>query len=219
MTVFDVKQDPTALRISIAADFDASASRVWEILEDPRQLERWWGPPTWPATFIRHDFVVDGRSEYFMTGPTGERAYGWWQVTYVEAPRMLEFVDGFSDDAGVPNPEMPIITAVISLKEAPGRTRMTVSATFATLEQMNQVMAMGQIEGMTGAMGQIDAVLAEPSALSLGVPRFDTGEESLGQARKVRFTDRDGFTDTEAQHRRRVLFDDGRLTEDAVVQK
>jgi uncharacterized protein YndB with AHSA1/START domain len=205
MTAFEVKQDPATLHVSIAADFDSPALRVWEILEDPRQLERWWGPPMWPATFTRHDFVVDGRSEYFMTGPTGERAHGWWQVTYIDKPRTLDFLDGFSDGDGIPNPEMPIITAVIDLKESPGRTRMTISATFATLEQMDQVMEMGQIEGMTGAMGQIEAILAEPSSIIAGVPGLYSHEEHLGEARKVRFTDRDGFVDTEAQHRRHAI--------------
>ena len=36
---------------------------------------------------------------------------------------------------------------------------MTVTSRFATLEQMEQLVAMGMVEGMTGAMGQIDDLL------------------------------------------------------------
>ena len=72
MTVISTTKDPTRLTLTIVADFDASPDRVWEVWEDPRQLERWWGPPTYPATFTRHDFVVGGESRYFMTGPTGD---------------------------------------------------------------------------------------------------------------------------------------------------
>ena len=37
---------------------------------------------------------------------------------------------------------------------------MTVTSQFATVEQMEQLVQMGMVEGMTLAMGQIDDVLA-----------------------------------------------------------
>jgi hypothetical protein len=43
-----------------------------------------------------------------MTGPDGDKHHGWWRVHTVDAPRSLEFEDGFADDAGSPNPDMPI---------------------------------------------------------------------------------------------------------------
>ena len=39
---------------TITARFDASIERVWRIWSDPRQLERWWGPPSFPATVTEH---------------------------------------------------------------------------------------------------------------------------------------------------------------------
>ena len=41
---------------------------------------------------------------------------------------------------------------------------MSVSSVFATIEAMEQVLAMGMEEGMTLAMGQIDAILAESAS-------------------------------------------------------
>ena len=38
---------------------------------------------------------------------------------------------------------------------------MTVTSRFASTEQMAQLVAMGMEEGLRGAMGQIDGVLAE----------------------------------------------------------
>ncbi len=55
MTVTDVRKDPHALTMTLTAEFDACAERVWQIWSDPRQLERWWGPPTYPATFVNHE--------------------------------------------------------------------------------------------------------------------------------------------------------------------
>jgi uncharacterized protein YndB with AHSA1/START domain len=51
MTVTAVRKDPHALTMTIDAEFDASPERVWQLWADPLQLERWWGPPTYPATF------------------------------------------------------------------------------------------------------------------------------------------------------------------------
>ena len=51
MTVTAVRKDPDALTMTLTAEFEASPERVWQLWADPRQLERWWGPPTYPATF------------------------------------------------------------------------------------------------------------------------------------------------------------------------
>ena len=40
-----------------------------------------------------------------------------------------------------------------------GGTRMTLTGTYASLDDMEKVLAMGMEEGMRGALGQIDAVL------------------------------------------------------------
>jgi uncharacterized protein YndB with AHSA1/START domain len=161
MTVVSTTPDPQARTLTIVAELAAPPARVWQIWADPRQLERWWGPPTWPATFVEHEVQVGGRSRYYMTGPEGEKAGGWWQFRAVDEPRSLEFEDGFADDSGAPDPSMPTTVAHVALEEIPTGTRMTIRSSFGTVEQMEQLVAMGMAEGMTEAMGQIDAILAE----------------------------------------------------------
>lgn len=48
MTVTSSHKDPDALTMTITAEFDAPVERVWQLWENPRQLERWWGPPSYP---------------------------------------------------------------------------------------------------------------------------------------------------------------------------
>ncbi len=160
MTVVRTTQDPKALTLTLVAEFSAPPTRVWQVWVDPRQLERWWGPPTWPATFEEHDPVVGGGSRYYMTGPEGEKSRGWWRFLSLDEPRSLEFEDGFSDESGVPNANMPTTRAQVEFEETAAGTRMTVTSQFATLEQMEKLVAMGMVEGITQAMGQIDGVLA-----------------------------------------------------------
>lgn len=161
MPVTDVDKDAKALTLTITAELAASVERAWQVWADPRQLERWWGPPTHPATFVEHDLAPGGRMTYFMTSPEGERYHGWWEVLAVEEPWSLEFEDGFADEAGNPNPELPTARARVTLSEVGGgRTRMVVASRFTSAEAMEQLLAMGVVEGMTAAMGQIDDLLA-----------------------------------------------------------
>lgn len=164
MPVISSETDAEALTMTFVAEFDAPVERVWQLWEDPRQLERWWGPPTWPATFDQHDFEVGGRSAYYMTGPDGEKAGGWWEITAVEAPARLEYNDGFADDDGKPVADMGAMHGVVTLEAVEDRTRMTVLTTFTSTEQLEKMLAMGMEEGMREAMGQIDAILAEVTA-------------------------------------------------------
>lgn len=163
MTVISTQKDTEALSMTIVAEFDASVERVWQIWEDPRQLERWWGPPTWPATFDTHEFVPGGKASYYMTGPEGDKARGWWRFTAIEAPNRLEFDDGFADENGDPVAEMGTTHGVVTLEAIGDRTRMTVVSNFESAEQLEKMLAMGMEEGMNEAMGQIDAILADPA--------------------------------------------------------
>jgi uncharacterized protein YndB with AHSA1/START domain len=161
MSVISSTKNLEALSFTLIAEFDAGVERVWQVWEDPRQLERWWGPPNYPATFDRFDFQPGGKADYYMTTPEGEKPRGWWRFTAIQAPNRLEFDDGFADEKGDPVDSMGITHATVTLEDAGGRTRMTILSTFESEEQMEQMVQMGMEEGMREAAGQIDAVLAE----------------------------------------------------------
>jgi uncharacterized protein YndB with AHSA1/START domain len=160
MTVKDVTKDPATLTMVVTAAFDAPVERVWQLWADPRQLERWWGPPTYPATVVDHDLVPGGTVTYFMTGPEGDKHGGWWRVLAVDAPHSLEVQDGFSDDTGSPDPDMPSTIMRVVLSEEGGGTKMVMTSTFPSLEAMEQLTDMGMEEGLRAAMAQMDEVLA-----------------------------------------------------------
>ncbi len=160
MTVVSSTKDTEALTLTFVAEFEAGIEKVWQVWEDPRKLERWWGPPTWPATFERHEFVVGGQSRYYMTGPEGQKAPGWWTITAIDAPRRLEFDDGFAGDDGEPIDPTDVTHAIVTLERIGSGTRMTTVSKFTSTEQLERMLNMGMEEGMRLAMGQIDALLA-----------------------------------------------------------
>jgi uncharacterized protein YndB with AHSA1/START domain len=161
MPVTDVKKDLDSLTMTITAELDATAERVWQLWADPRQLERWWGPPSYPATFTEHDLSPGARVAYYMTSPEGKKFRGWWRIDEVERPHRLTFSDGFGDD-GEPNEEMPGPAGItVTLTESDGRTTMAIASVFADRKDMEQQLEMGMEQGMTEALGQVDAILAE----------------------------------------------------------
>ncbi len=56
MSVTSVDKDFEGLTLTVIADFTAPVEAVWQLWADPRKLERWWGPPTYPATVEVHEF-------------------------------------------------------------------------------------------------------------------------------------------------------------------
>lgn len=159
MSVTSVDTDYDNLTITLIADFDAPIEQVWDLWSDPRKLERWWGPPTHPATFEKHDLTRGGEATYFMTGPEGAM-WGAWRVRTVDPPTLLEFINAFADTNGMPVADMPVITVRVRLTECDGGTRMEMHSMFESREDMERMVNMGTVDGLQQAIGQIDGLLA-----------------------------------------------------------
>lgn len=55
-------------------------------------------------------------------------------------------------------------TIEVRLTAAPDKTTMTITQRFASIADMEKLIAMGQGEGMTLAVGQIDDILIIPTS-------------------------------------------------------
>lgn len=160
MPITSVTSDPQSLTLTVVGDYPVSVERLWEAYSDPRQLERFWGPETWPAKFTRHDFVVGGLAHYTMTGPDGAQSSGWWRFLAIERPQLIEVEDGFAAADGTPDTAMPTMRMTFTFEPTATGARFTGVTRFASLDSMEQLVKMGMVEGMRSAMGQLDAVLS-----------------------------------------------------------
>ncbi|HET6966910.1 MAG TPA: SRPBCC domain-containing protein [Ornithinibacter sp.] len=163
MPVTDITKDVESRTIVITAEFAAPVDRVWAIYADPRQLEQVWGPPEYPATFVDHELRPGHRSTYYMTSPEGEKFAGYWDITGVEEPQRIAFLDGFAHEDLTPNPDLPISECVYTFEAVDGGTRAVYTSTYATAEALQTVLDMGVEEGATTAINQIDALLTHDS--------------------------------------------------------
>jgi uncharacterized protein YndB with AHSA1/START domain len=156
MPITSVAKDPEKLTLTVVAEFPVPQQRLWDAWADPRQLERFWGPPFAPATFTHHDFRVNGRAEYFLTGPNGEKWSGSWKFTAVNPIDSFEAQDG-EDNAEDEN--MPS-SMKFTFDTTPTGSRMTSVTRFSSVDAMEQTVP-GMEEGLRAALPQLDAVLAE----------------------------------------------------------
>ncbi|MBA4609672.1 SRPBCC domain-containing protein [Aeromicrobium sp. Marseille-Q0843] len=168
MPITSVSKDTDDLTMTVVADFPVPVRRLWDAYADPRQLERFWGPVEWPATFSRHDMTAAGESHYVMTGPEGETSAGYWKFLSVDEGKGFEVEDGFASEPGVPNRDMPSMRMSFAFEETGEGSRVTTTTWFASLQDLEQLIAGGMEEGMTSAMGQMDEVLADLASFAAG---------------------------------------------------
>lgn len=162
MPIIDVNKDPDNRTLRMTARFNAPVARVWQVYADPRQLEKIWGPPTYPATFVRHELYPGGTMHYYMTSPEGDKFGGFWDITSVDEEKAFEFEDGFALNAEdfARNLDLPVSKNEYRFIPDGDGTRAEYTAVYATTEGLAQVLEMGMIEGATAAINQIDELLA-----------------------------------------------------------
>ncbi len=160
MSVTSVEKDLEALTMTVTADLDATVERAWQLWADPRQFERWWGPPGYPTTVVDHDLRAGGRITFFMAGAEGERHDSTWEVIATDPPRHLEVRDAEVDDDGRPTDGNAMTDMIITIAErAGGGAVMAIRTHFDSRTGMEHVLAMGIEEGMRMVFSQIDTVL------------------------------------------------------------
>jgi uncharacterized protein YndB with AHSA1/START domain len=159
MPLTSVTKDAATLTLTVVGDYPVPQQRLWDAFADPRQLERFWGPPAFPATFTRHDFKVGGRAEYYLTLPEGNKWSGSWKFTAVNPISSFEAHDG---DDNAEDENMPA-GMTFTFETTPTGSRMTIVTRFSSVEAMEQTIPSME-EGLRAAMPQLDAVLAERCA-------------------------------------------------------
>src|SRR5215211_5342617 len=106
--------------------------------------------PIWPS--LEMDEVDHENAE-------GAKSHRYWRVIAVDAPHSLEVQDGFADDTGAPNPDLPTTTVRVVLCEEGGVTQVITTSTFPSREAMEQLVNMGMEDGLRAAMAQMDEIL------------------------------------------------------------
>ena len=130
-----------ALTMTVVAEFPVPVQRLWDAYADPRQLERFWGPPDLPrhgspattctqagAVRLRHDRARRRR----VRAATGSSSS-------VEPLQSFEVRDGFADPEGAANAEMPSMRMMFASTDTDTGSQRQHHDLFNSVEDLDQL--------------------------------------------------------------------------------
>ena len=86
---------------------------------------------------------------------------GNYQVSQDSAARFFTAFDGFCDESGAINESMPQMQWLTAFAAAGETTKVRVTLTFETLEELNKLVELGFKEGYSMAHSNLDELLAQ----------------------------------------------------------
>lgn len=147
-------------KIILSRIFDAPKDLVYSMFSNPEHLAKWWGPETWPATIVAFDFKPGGVWHYYMQGPEGEKSWGKATFQEIDEPNHISFTDVFSNENGDADESAPQGKVTIDFEDVDGKTLITSVGEYESAEQVEELVKMGMIEGVTDTWNQLDKLLA-----------------------------------------------------------
>lgn len=154
-------KDEAAKTMTVEREFNAPRSKVWQAWTTQALLEEWWAPKPWKAVTKSFDFREGGHWHYYMLGPDGTKSWCWAGYESTEPEERFSATDAFCDETGKVNTEMPQMHWVNVFEDHGDTTKVVVTTTFPSVEDMRKVIEMGVEEGFSMGLNQLDEVLAK----------------------------------------------------------
>ena len=147
--------------LTVERTFDAPRQLVFNAYSEPKHLQQWWGPKDWTLPVCEVDFRPGGTWLYCMRGPDGMESWGKAIYREIDVPERIVYVDSFVDAQGNPLEGTPEMVITVEFIEAGGKTKVRSTTQFATVADLEQVVAMQVVEGITETWDRLDEYLAK----------------------------------------------------------
>jgi uncharacterized protein YndB with AHSA1/START domain len=141
---------------------------VFQAFSESEQLANWWGPRGWKTENREFTFEPHGVWHYGMRCNDQDQGdfYGmesWGKAVFREivAPEKIVYVDSFSDEEGNEVESMPEMLITLTFVDQGDQTKLIMRNQFASVENLQQVMDMGVVEGVASQMDCLDDHLEE----------------------------------------------------------
>jgi Uncharacterized conserved protein len=147
--------------------FAAPRDLVYQMFSEQKHLTNWWGPEGWQTDIRRFEFRPNGVWHYVMRcmDTRQHEFYGqesWGMAVYheISVPDRIAYSDMFADENGSILAGMPQILVTTEFRgEGNKRTRVTTHSRFASDEALQQVLAMGIVEGCASQFSRLAGYL------------------------------------------------------------
>ena len=143
-----VTTDKDARTLTMERTFDAPRELVFRAWSDAEHLKQWFGPKGWTTPVCNVDFREGGRWHYCFRSPEGEESWGLAHYREIVTPERIVYVDTFADADGNRLEGTPEMVISLSFAESGGKTTVTATTQFASVEDLEATVGMGMVEGM-----------------------------------------------------------------------
>ncbi len=156
---FDFVADKAKNTITVTREFDAERQMVWDCYTKSELLDRWFAPKPFTTKTKSMDFNEGGHWHYAMVDPDGNEY--WCRMDYktISAIDGYTAYDGFSDETGAINPDLPRATWDTQFKDKGERTVVETLVQYGSLKDLETVIGMGMEEGLKSTLERLDELL------------------------------------------------------------
>ena len=156
---FEIAFDDTQNTMTIRRTFGADRQLVWDCHTQSSLLDQWFAPKPLTTKTKFMDFRAGGHWHYAMITPDGQQFWGRMDYQTIDPIDGYTLLDGFCDDTGALNRDMPQARWEVSFQTAAGRTLVQTIVAYNSAEALEKVIAMGMKEGMTSTLERLDELL------------------------------------------------------------
>jgi uncharacterized protein YndB with AHSA1/START domain len=144
---------PSDLEIVLTREFDAPRALVFEALSKPEHLRNWWGQASSTLTHSEMDFRPGGKWRFVERDKDGQEWGFRGEVREVVPPERI--VQTFEWE-GLPG---HISVETMQLEDLGGRTRISVTSVFASVEDRDGMLQSGMEQGAGESYDRLEAYL------------------------------------------------------------
>jgi uncharacterized protein YndB with AHSA1/START domain len=159
--------------VVITKIINAPREKVFKTITDPTQIPQWWGPRRFSTKVIKMSVMVGGTWRFLQYDEAG-REYGFHGVYHdVRTPERLIYT---SEYEGMPG---HIALYTDKFEERDGKTIITSTVVFQSIEDRDQFMQWGMDAGTIEMTNRLNELLAkEPIKERMEVPMLQNIESS-----------------------------------------
>jgi uncharacterized protein YndB with AHSA1/START domain len=161
---FEFLADKATSRITVKREFAAKRQLVWDCHTKRELLDRWFAPKPMTTKTQHMAFKEGGYWHYAMITPDGEAF--WSRLDYLAIHPIDSYaaLDGFCDEAGNVNPDLPRSRLDVTFTDANERTLVTTVVQYNAAEDVQKVIDMGLKDGLTSTLERLDELLLDMAA-------------------------------------------------------
>lgn len=156
---FDFTVNKENNTVNVIREFNADLELVWEAWTNPEIIDQWWAPKPWRTETKSMDFRQGGYWLYAMVSPENQRHWGRQDYQNIVLQNSFSGTDAFCDEQGNVDAELPKTSFENVFSEANGKTLVTITSKYDSLEMLEKVISMGFKEGFTMALENLDQYL------------------------------------------------------------